>query len=185
MAASQVKKVALPMKLKLVPPMTVLCGLTLFINASLASATDTSRQAEVSAHGAGVMPFDLKATVHLFSKNKTGGVQQVIAKNPQDSTQIRLIREHLQEIVGQFKTGNFSGPTHIHGASMPGLSELRKAKPGMVSIHYQDMSDGGQIRYSTANAPLVAALHRWFDAQLSDHGADAKAGHAHHGVMQD
>jgi hypothetical protein len=31
----------------------------------------------------------------------------------------------------------------------------------------------------------VAALHQWFDAQLSDHGADAMAGHMHHdhGVM--
>jgi len=131
------------------------------------------------------MPFDLKATTHLFSKNKAGGVQQVIAKNSQDSTQTRLIREHLREIADQFTTGNFTGPTHIHGASMPGLNELKNAKPGEVSIQYQDLPGGGQIHYSTVSAPLVAALHRWFDAQLSDHGADAKAGHAHHGVMQD
>ena len=173
------------MKLKLVLPMTAFWGLTLFINASLASATDPSRQAEVSARGAHVMPFDLKATTHLFSKSKAGGVQQVIAKNPQDSTQIRLIREHLREISDQFTTGNFSGPTHIHGASMPGLNELKNAKRGEVSFNYQDLPGGGQIRYSTASVLFVAALHRWFDAQLSDHGTDAKAGHDHHGGMHE
>jgi hypothetical protein len=26
---------------------------------------------------------------------------------------------------------------------------------------------------------LVGALHKWFDAQLSDHGADAMEGHHH------
>ena len=34
-------------------------------------------------------------------------------------------------------------------------------------------------------ARLVAALHQWFDAQLSDHGKDAVQGHAHHdGTMK-
>ena len=171
------------MKLKLVLPMTALFGLTLLINNSLASASDLSRHAEVSARGAHVMPFDLKATTHLFTKTKTGGVQQVIAKSPQDNMQIRLIREHLREIADQFTTGNFSAPTQIHGALMPGLNELKNAKPGEISIHYEDLPDGGQIRYLTSSALLVAALQRWFDAQLSDHGSDAKAGHAHHDGM--
>lgn len=173
----------LVMKLKLVLPMTALCGLALLINAPLGSASDPSRQAEISARGAHVMPFDLKATTHLFTKTETGGVQQVIAKNPHDSKQIGLIRKHLREIAYQFTTGNFSAPTQIHGASMPGLSELKNAKPGEISIHYQDLPAGGQIRYSTARTPLVAALQRWFDAQLSDHGSDAKAGHAHRAGM--
>ncbi len=164
-------------------PLAVLCGLTMLINFALASTIDSRRQAEVSARGTKVMPFELGATTHLFSKTIDGGVQQVIVKNPQKSTQVRLIREHLQEIADQFTKGNFSGPTQIHGTSMPGLMELKKAKPGDISIHYRDLSNGGQIRYSTENASLVVALHRWFDAQLSDHGADAKEGHAHHDGM--
>jgi hypothetical protein len=47
-----------------------------------------------------------------------------------------------------------------------------------IRIDYKDLSDGGEVRYSSSHPPLVAALHRWFDAQLSDHGADAKKGHA-------
>ena len=41
-------------------------------------------------------------------------------------------------------------------------------------------SAGAELTYRTADPKLVAALHKWFNAQLSDHGADAMAGHQHH-----
>ena len=71
-------------------------------------------------------------------------------------------------------------PTHIHGNNMPGLADLKAAKPGQIAIGYQDVKGGAELTYRTADASLVAALHEWFDAQLSDHGADAMAGHQHH-----
>jgi hypothetical protein len=67
---------------------------------------------------------------------------------------------------------------------MPGLAELEAATPGQIDIAYQEVPAGAELTYRTSDARLVAALHRWFDAQLSDHGADAMAGHheAHHGA---
>ena len=41
---------------------------------------------------------------------------------------------------------------------------------------------GGQLNYKTQDASLVAALHKWFEAQLADHGKDAMEGRASHGV---
>jgi hypothetical protein len=62
---------------------------------------------------------------------------------------------------------------------MPGLAELQAAKPGQIAIAYRDILGGAELAYTTSDANLAAALHRWFDAQLSDHGADAMEGHAH------
>jgi hypothetical protein len=92
---------------------------------SAASAADTQRQAEVAKLGADVMPFSLKATTHIFTKTAEGGVQRVVAKSLSDAQQVKLVREHLRDIQTQFLKGDFSGPTHIHGAEMPGLAELR------------------------------------------------------------
>jgi hypothetical protein len=39
------------------------------------------------------------------------------------------------------------------------------------------LPDGGEIADHTDEPRLVAALHVWFDAQLSDHGHDVMAGH--------
>ena len=145
-----------------------------------AAAGDRPRQAEVAKRGADVMPFELKATTHLFSKTDTGGTQQVVAKDPRDSVQTRLVREHLHDIQQQFQKGDFSGPTHVHGADMPGLAELKMSKPGAIAVHYRNIDGGAELNYRTSDTKLVAALHRWFDAQLSDHGADAMEGHQHH-----
>lgn len=159
-----------------------LCGLLALIASPVISAADPDRQAEVAARGSQVMPFGLNATTHVFTKTDDGGIQQVIVKDPKDTEQIQLIREHLRQIAAEFGSGNFAGPTQIHGAQMPGLAELRQAKPGEIAIRYRDLAGGGEISYATTSASSVAALHRWFDAQLSDHGAHAQAGHEHHGA---
>jgi len=144
------------------------------------AAQDAQRQAEVAIRGADVMPFSLKATKHIFTKTADGGMQRVVANSAADTAQVKLVREHLRDIQAQFLKGNFSGPTHIHGAEMPGLAELEAATPGQIAIDYRDVSGGAELSYRTTDSKLVLALHRWFDAQLSDHGGDAMAGHQHH-----
>jgi hypothetical protein len=143
-------------------------------------AADPQRQAEVAKLGADVMPFSLKATTHVFTRTTDGGIQQVVAKDAADTLQVQLVRKHLRDIQMQFQRGDFSGPSYIHGNQMPGLAQLKAAKPGQVEISYKDVDGGAELTYRTANPKLVLALHAWFDAQLSDHGADAVAGHHHH-----
>lgn len=160
--------------------------LLLALCAGLASQTTAAapaspeRQAEVATRGAQVMPFALGATSHVFTKSRNGGLQQVLVRDPKDKEQLRLVRSHLREIAGRFQAGDFSAPARIHGASMPGLEQLAQARPGEITIHYRELFNGAQIRYATSNPALVPVLHQWFDAQLSDHGADAREGHEHH-----
>jgi hypothetical protein len=157
-------------------------ALSLFCLAMTAATAAQAQQsqAEVAARGAEVMPFDLKANSHVFTKSRNGGLQQVQARNQVDTAQVRLIRSHLRDIAARFAQGDFSAPTHIHGADMPGLAQLKQARPGEISIQYRELFNGAQIRYATSNPALVPVLHQWFDAQLADHGADAREGHEHH-----
>lgn len=159
-----------------------LFGLTIMVIClvpNFSFAADKTRQEVVAERGADVMPFDLKATTHIFTKRRMGGIQQVVVKDASDATQIGLIREHLKKIAAQFSSGDFSGPTRIHGAEMPGLAELKAAQPAEIKIRYRELKTGAEIIYTTQNPKLAAALHQWFDAQLADHGNDAMAGHDH------
>lgn len=151
--------------------------------AHVAAMADAQRQAEVAERGKDVMPFALAATTHIFTKNAEGGVLRVVARKSADKAQVNLVRKHLQEIREQFLHGDFSGPGHIHGQDMPGLAELEAAKPGQIDIAYRDVKRGAELTYKTADAALVAAVHKWFDAQLSDHGKDATEGQANHAGM--
>lgn len=132
----------------------------------------TERQAEVAEIGTEVMPFDLDATTHVFEKIDEGGLQQVIADDPDDSKQISLIRTHLAEEAARFQRGDFHDPAMIHGDDMAGLHALMMGAE-QIEITYSDLPDGAQILYTTDNAELIEALHHWFDAQVADHGAHA------------
>ena len=147
-------------------------------------SANVQRQAEVARLGAEVMPFNLKDTIHIFTKTDSGGTQRVVAKDMSNAEQVKLVREHLREIQSQFQQGDFSGPSHIHGVDMPGLAELKDSTPGQIAIAYKDVTGGAELTYHAKDAKLAMALHQWFDAQLSDHGADAMEGHQlHHGNM--
>ena len=153
----------------------------LLIVASVCAAeqADEKRLDEVAERGAHVMPFDLEKTTHVFSKTANGGIQQVIANDKSDSEQIQLIRDHLSKISEEFRQGDFSGPSHIHGEDMPGLAELMTADPDQIKIEYMTLPDGAQINYTTQSPQLISAIHQWFDAQLSDHARHAVPGHPH------
>jgi hypothetical protein len=153
-------------------------------SAHMAMMADAQRQSEVANRGKDVMPFTLAATTHIFTKDGQGGVQRVVAKKSSDAAQVKLVRKHLQEIREQFLQGDFSGPSHIHGQDMPGLAALKEAKLGQIDITYKDVKGGAELRYKTVDTELAAALHQWFDAQLSDHGKDAMEGHNHANMMK-
>ncbi len=133
----------------------------------------TDRQMEVAEAGRDVMPFDLDVTTHIFEKTQQGGVQQVVADDPDDAATIEQIRTHLSEQAERFAQGNFRGPQIVHGAAMPGLHELMMGAD-QIDIAYRELPSGAQILYTTGEADLIAAIHRWFDAQVVDHGSHAK-----------
>jgi len=153
--------------------LSVVLGLTLFL-AGCGNGTG-DRQAEVAERGAEVMPFDLAATTHRFTKTSDGGVQTVTADDPNDDAQVRLIRQHLVEERARFARGDFDDPARIHGMDMPGVAEL-SAGYERISVHYADVTAGAELRYRTSDADLVDAIHAWFDRQVMDHGDDAEAG---------
>ncbi len=131
-----------------------------------------NRQATVHNMGSQVMPFDLGQTTHIFEMTESGGIQQVIAANPSDDAQIALIQQHIQHEVMLFSAGDFSDPSSLHGGEMPGIKELT-AGAAQIKIEYAALPDGAQITFTTQDLRLITAIHRWFGAQLSDHGSDA------------
>lgn len=135
----------------------------------------SDQQAQVAERGAEVMPFDLDATTHRFTKTDDGGIQVVTADDPADQRQIDLIREHLTDERDNFARGDFDDPGRIHGHDMPGVAELT-ARYADVTVTYADTPDGAQLTYTTEDPQLVDAIHAWFDRQVMDHGDDAEAG---------
>lgn len=152
--------------------LAVLGTLGLLFGAGWLTPPSMNQQAMVHNMGHQVMPFDLSRTTHIFEMTESGGIQQVIAKDPGDKAQISLIQQHLQHEAMRFRVGDFSDPTSLHGAEMPGVKELAGGTT-QVKIEYTILPNGAQITFITQDLHLLTAIHRWFGAQLSDHGSDA------------
>jgi hypothetical protein len=142
------------------------------------SPASPARLDEVEKRGRHVMPFHLDKTLHVFNKTEHGGIQQVIAKNAGDSEQIALIRQHLSDISERFNQGDFAKQKRIHGDNMPGISELAEAYRN-VNFAYRELPNGAEIEFAAQEPALINAIHRYFDAQLSDHARHAV--HHHNG----
>jgi hypothetical protein len=140
--------------------------------ANCTSAPPLSRQEHIHHLGHSVMPFALERTLHIFQMTATGGIQRVIIRDATAADQVPLIQQHLEHEAMRFAGGDFSDPASLHGANMPGLKELQ-AGASLVKVTYTALPTGGEIRYESDDVRMITAIHRWFGAQLSEHGADA------------
>jgi hypothetical protein len=145
------------------------------VTASSTLVPAQTAQEHVHEHGHNVMPFDLAKTVHIFRMTDDGGTQKVILRGElAEPDQVRMIQRHLAAEAAQFQKGDFRDPASLHGANMPGLRELQAAA-SRIQVSYQALPNGAEIRFRTQDIKLITAVHRWFGAQLSEHGADAQA----------
>ena len=143
----------------------------MLVNGGAAAQT---QQQHVHDMSHGVMPFDVAKTVHIFKMTESGGVERVVVKDKSDAHQVLLIQQHLGKEASRFQYGDYSDPAMLHGANMPGLKELQVGAKG-VKVSYAALADGAEISFKTTDPHLLTAIHRWFGAQLSEHGSDAKA----------
>jgi hypothetical protein len=149
----------------------VFAAAALAATSSAAFAADAQRQTQVERNGERVMPFNQSATMHHFVATPSGGVQTVLARTA-DREQVRLVRSHLRKEAAAFARGDFADPASIHGGDMPGLRALH-AGAARIGVRYADVPRGASITYATRDPALAAAIHAWFHAQASDHGAHA------------
>ncbi len=152
---------------------TIRFAATFVVLASAPLWAQTTRQEHVHQMSHGVMPFDTAKTVHIFRMTEQGGVERVIAKDGGAFDQIALIQQHLQHEAESFQKGNYADPAKLHGEDMPGLNELREGA-SRIGVSYAALPAGAEIAFKTSDIHLLTAIHRWFGAQLSEHGADAK-----------
>jgi hypothetical protein len=149
-------------------------AVVIFLFAGMPVLAQTTRQEHVHQMSHSVMPFDMSKTVHIFKMTEHGGVERVVTREAKWHDQIAPIQHHLQHEVERFQQGDYSDPAKLHGADMPGLNELQEGA-SRITVSYAALPNGAEIRFETSDIHLLTAIHRWFGAQLSEHGADAKA----------
>jgi hypothetical protein len=126
------------------------------------------KDAEMNERGALAMGFDQEKTVHHFVLYDDGGAIDVAVMNPSDQENLRAIRQHLREIAGLFKAGDFGKPALTHAQQVPGTADMTRLKDALT-YEYADTPAGGQVRIATADRDALAAVHAFLRFQIEDH----------------
>ena len=134
----------------------------------------TERQHMIHSKSPMVMPFDMDKTTHYFIKNENGGILSIKVKDEEDTSQIDSIRSHLMKEQRLFLEADFRDPQLLHGADMPGLKVLSES-PGKFDVDYSEIPRGAKLVFTSKDSTVINAVHKWFDAQLRDHGKDAES----------
>jgi hypothetical protein len=94
-----------------------------------------------------------------FQKNPSGGIQQLVAKDPKDADLIAAIRADLEAEAQRFGNGDYG--------KGKGVRYLKAVKPAQISIIYRNVTAGAAIDYEGNDAAGVDAIHKWLDAEIS------------------
>ncbi|WP_051241943.1 hypothetical protein [Azohydromonas australica] len=135
------------------------------------------RIAEVALQGNAGAARAFQAAIQMFTELDSGGVQRVVARDPGDELQVRLVRRRLRDIRNAVLLGGLAGPGHVPGRDVLALGRLGGATPGSLLVSYRDVPAGGELAYYSRDTAPVAALHAWFDALAADPSADAVVAH--------
>lgn len=123
---------------------------------------------DMLARGAQAMGFDQERTVHHFLLYEDGGAIEVAVKEASDHANLHAIRQHLPEIAGLFKAGDFGKPALTHAQQVPGTGEMTRLKD-RITYQYEDTPLGGRVRIVTRDAAALTAVHTFLRFQIEDH----------------
>src|SRR6186997_3079813 len=123
---------------------------------------------DMLTRGAQAMGFDQERTVHHFLLYEDGGAIDVAVKETSDDANLRAVRQHLQQIAGLFKAGDFGKPALTHAQQVPGTADMTRLKD-RITYQYEETPDGGRVRIVTRDAAALAAVHAFLHFQMEDH----------------
>jgi len=126
---------------------------------------------DMLTRGAQAMGFDQERTVHHFLLYEDGGAIDVAVKETSDHANLHAVRQHLQQIAGLFKAGDFGKPAFTHAQEAPGTADMTRLKD-RITYQYEETPAGGLVRIVTRDAAALAAVHAFLHFQIEDHRTD-------------
>jgi hypothetical protein len=97
-----------------------------------------------------------------------GGAIDVAVKEASDHANLHAVRQHLQQIAGLFKAGDFGKPALTHAQQVPGTADMTRFKD-RITYQYEQTPGGGRVRIVTRDTDAIAAVHAFLHFQIEDH----------------
>ncbi len=125
--------------------------------------------AALQSRGQVAMGVDQYTSAHQFDDLPSGGRIE-LQRDSTDSSGVRTIREHLQQVAEAFAGGDFSVPGFVHADSVPGTSVM-SVNRRLIHYEFQPLPGGGEVLVTSNDSATVSAIHAFMAFQRQDHHA--------------
>ena len=133
-----------------------------------AHAHDDSASTGMNERGEEGMGFSQTATTHHFLLNADGGVIQVEANDPKDTTSSENIRMHLTHIAKAFSSGDFAIPMFVHDTVQPAVPVMKQMKDKIL-YKFEETPAGAQVVITTTDPQALVAIQQFQRFQIAEH----------------
>lgn len=123
--------------------------------------------AALQSRGQVAMGVDQYTSAHQFDDLPNGGRIE-LQRDSTDSSGVRTIREHLQQVAGAFAGGDFSVPGFVHADSVPG-TPMMSANGRLIHYEFRPLPGGGEVLVTSNDSATVSAIHAFMAFQRQDH----------------
>jgi len=100
--------------------------------------------------------------------NADGGVIQVEANDPKDTTSRDNIRMHLTHIAKAFSSGDFAIPMFVHDTMPPGVPVMKQMKDKIL-YKFEETPTGAQVVIAPTDPKAIVALQQSLRFQIAEH----------------
>jgi hypothetical protein len=114
------------------------------------------------------MGFSQTATTHHFLLNADGGVIQVEANDPKNTTSSENIRMHLTHIAKAFSSGDFAIPMFVHDTVQPAVPVMKQMKDKIL-YKFEETPAGAQVVITTTDPQALVAIQQFLRFQIAEH----------------
>jgi len=114
------------------------------------------------------MGFSQTATTHHFLLNADGGVIQVEANDPKDTTSSENIRMHLTHIAKALSSGDFAIPMFVHDTVQPAVPVMKQMKDKIL-YKFEETPAGAQVVITTTDPQALVAIQQFLRFQIAEH----------------
>jgi Spy/CpxP family protein refolding chaperone len=114
------------------------------------------------------MGFSPTSVTRHFLVTDDGGAMVLEANDPADAATRDAVRAHLSWMAKALTAGDFSGPSFLQDATLPGAAAVRQFAP-QIKFLYVGTERGGKLQMSTDSSEVRAAIHQLLEAQMQAH----------------
>jgi hypothetical protein len=134
-------------------------------------STDASpghNHSQMNERGEKGMGFSQTTTTHHFLLKPDGGVIQVDANDPNDTSVRDSIRTHLTHTAHAFSAGDFNIPMFVHDTTPPGVPEMKRLKD-KITYTFRETPTGARVVITTSDPDALSAIHKFLRFQIEEH----------------